>query len=434
MTRLPGPRSSHRRPVAAKPRDARGLAGWLFVLPALAFYAVFVLRPITLTFQYSLYEWNGIGASTWVGPANYGKVFTDPDLYDSLINAFKLIVFFSVIPVVLGLVIAATIRRIAESRLALVARTVLFLPQVIPLVAAGIAWSWLLASTGVINQLIELIGLGGVTRAWLGDFATALPAVGMIGAWVLLGLCTLLLLAGMSKIDPVLYEAARLDGAGAWREFVSITVPSLRQEIAVCVTVTVIAALASFDIIYIATQGGPGNTTMVPSLQIFYLAFAEREVGTASALAVVLMVLVAEGVNHELERPHVIVHDSRYYLFFSTQRHSFHPPGSAPTGLYGFPAPRLTGPYEPLNGSGLVLQNPSHEPDQAYAWLVLPNLQVISFANYRSHPGGDPRHAGAAQARAGFGGTVAPVLELTLDGLTTSAGPITTDLPAAARS
>ncbi|MEW1843555.1 sugar ABC transporter permease [Nonomuraea angiospora] len=292
VTRPAGARSSHRRPAAARLRGARGLVGWLFVAPALAFYAVFVLRPIALTFQYSLYEWDGIGPSTWVGLANFGKVFTDPDLYDSLINAVKLIVFFSAIPVLLGLAIAATIRRIAESRLALVARTVLFLPQVIPLVAAGIAWSWLLASTGVINQLLSLVGLGGVTRAWLGDFSTALPAVGMIGAWVLLGLCTLLLLAGMSKIDPALYEAARLDGAGPWREFVSITVPSLRQEIAVCVTVTVIAALASFDIIYISTQGGPGNTTMVPGLQIYYLAFSEREVGMASALALVLMVLV----------------------------------------------------------------------------------------------------------------------------------------------
>ncbi|MEV6034827.1 sugar ABC transporter permease [Nonomuraea sp. NPDC052116] len=292
VTRPAGARATHRRPVAARLRDARGLVGWLFVAPAFAFYAVFVLRPIALTFQYSLYEWDGIGPSTWVGLANFGKVFTDPDLYDSLINAVKLIVFFSAIPVLLGLAIAATIRRIAQSRLALVARTVLFLPQVIPLVAAGIAWSWLLASTGVINQLLSLVGLGGITRAWLGDFSTALPAVGMIGAWVLLGLCTLLLLAGMSKIDPALYEAARLDGAGPWREFVSITVPSLRQEIAVCVTVTVIAALASFDIIYISTQGGPGNTTMVPGLQIYYLAFSEREVGMASALALVLMVLV----------------------------------------------------------------------------------------------------------------------------------------------
>ncbi|MFC6083983.1 carbohydrate ABC transporter permease [Sphaerisporangium aureirubrum] len=281
-----------RNPLRRGGFRGRSWIGWLFVLPALAFYAVFVLRPIALTLQYSLYTWDGIGPSAWAGLGNYLKVFTDPDLFDSILNAVKLIVFFSAIPVLLGLAIASTIRRIATSRLALVARTVIFLPQVIPLVAAGIAWSWLLSSTGLVNQLLSLIGLGDVTRAWLGDFSTALPAVGVIGAWVLLGLCTLLLLAGMSKIDPALYEAARLDGAGPWREFVSITVPSLRQEIGVCVTVTVIAALASFDIIYISTQGGPGNTTMVPGLEIYYLAFSERQVGTASALAVVLMVLV----------------------------------------------------------------------------------------------------------------------------------------------
>ncbi|GAB3883294.1 hypothetical protein GCM10027612_15170 [Microbispora bryophytorum subsp. camponoti] len=168
----------------------------------------------------------------------------------------------------------------------------LFLPQVIPLVAAGIAWSWLLSSTGLVNQLLGYVGLDGVARAWLGDFSTALPAVGVIGAWVLLGLCTILLLSGMSKIDPALYEAARMDGANSLREFISITVPSLRQEIGVCVTLTVIAALASFDIVYVSTQGGPGNATMVPGLEIYYLAFSERQVGMASALAVVLMLLV----------------------------------------------------------------------------------------------------------------------------------------------
>ncbi|GAA3828782.1 sugar ABC transporter permease [Sphaerisporangium flaviroseum] len=292
----PGPTATTtttaRSPLGRGGLRTPGRIGWLFVLPALGFYAVFVLRPIALTFQYSMYTWDGIGPSTWAGFGNYLKVFTDPDLFDSILNAVKLIVFFSAIPVVMGLAIASTIRRIAASRLALVARTVIFLPQVIPLVAAGIAWSWLLSSTGLVNQLLTYLGLGGVTRAWLGDFATALPAVGVIGAWVLLGLCTLLLLAGMSKIDPALYEAARLDGAGPLREFVSITLPSLRQEIAVCVTVTVIAALASFDIVYISTQGGPGNATMVPGLEIYYLAFSERQVGVASALAVVLMALV----------------------------------------------------------------------------------------------------------------------------------------------
>jgi raffinose/stachyose/melibiose transport system permease protein len=297
----PGPGGARTGPVAgpkggsrARPAGlhSRRWVGWLFVAPALTFYAVFVLWPICLTVEYSLYRWDGIGPSTWVGLANYRKVFTDHDLFGTILNAFKLILFFSAIPVLLGLVTAATIRRIATSRLAAVARIVVFLPQVIPLVAAGIIWSSLLSSNGLVNQLLSHLGLGTVSRAWLGDFSTALPAVGVIGAWVLLGLCTLLLLAGMSRIDPALYEAARIDGAGPLREFVSITVASLRQEIGVCVTVTVIAALASFDIIYISTQGGPGNSTMVPGLEIYYQAFSDRQVGVASALAVVLMALV----------------------------------------------------------------------------------------------------------------------------------------------
>ena len=130
--------------------------------------------------------------------------------------------------------------------------------------------------------------------------------------------------------------------------------------------------------------------------------------------------LVADGINHELERPHVVVHQARYYLFLVTQRHTFHPPGSAPTGLYGFVAPTLTGPYVALNGSGLVIQNPSSEPDQAYAWWVLPDLRVMSFVNYRSAQGTDMKHAAAGEARARFGGTIAPVLQLALDGATTS--------------
>lgn len=115
--------------------------------------------------------------------------------------------------------------------------------------------------------------------------------------------------------------------------------------------------------------------------------------------------VVADGVNHELERPHIVVHQSRYYLFFCTSRHVFHPDDSALTGLYGFVAPALTGPYEPLNGSGLVIQNPPAQPDQAYAWLVLPNLRVESFVNYRTGP---------ETPRARFGGTAAPTLDLVL--------------------
>lgn len=281
-------RARRRRAV----RITRNFTAYGLVLPAAAFYVFFVLRPIVLSAQYSFYDWNGIGQATWSGIDNYVEVFTNPKLIGAILNAFELIIYFSVIPVAIALLAANVIRAVAASRLAGVARTILFLPQVIPLVAAGIMWSWQLSSDGVVNQLFRLIGLDAVTRAWLGDFNTALPAVGVIGAWVQVGLCLVLILAGMTKVDPALYEAARIDGAGPIREFFSITLPGVRQEIAVCVTVTVISALASFDIIYISTQGGPGDSTLVPGLQIFYLAFYQREIGTASAFAIVLMALV----------------------------------------------------------------------------------------------------------------------------------------------
>jgi len=266
--------------------------GWLFVLPALLMYGMFVLIPLLLTILYSFFRWNGVGPATWVGLKNYATILQVPDLLGTIVNAFWLVVWFSFIPVGLGLIVASVIHRVASGRFGTVARTVLFLPQVIPLVAAGIIWGWLLSLPGLVNQILNAIGLGGITRAWLGDFDWALPSVGIIGIWVLLGFCTVLLLTGMTKVDPALYESARIDGASWFREFISVTVPLLRYEIGVCLTVTVIAALAAFDIVYVSTAGGPGNSTAVPGIQIYILAFTQRAVGLASALAVMLMILV----------------------------------------------------------------------------------------------------------------------------------------------
>jgi raffinose/stachyose/melibiose transport system permease protein len=281
-----------RRPLLSKRVRREAIVGWLFVLPALLMYAVFVLLPLVLTIVYSLYRWNGVSAMKWVGLNNYLTVLEVPDLLGTIVNAFWLVVWFSLIPVGLGLIVASIIHRVATGKFGSVARTVLFLPQVIPLVAAGIIWGWLLALPGLVNQLFKAIGLSQATRAWLGDFTWALPAVGLIGIWVLLGFCIVLLGTGMSKVDPALYESARIDGASWFREFISVTVPLLRYEIGVCLTVTVIAALAAFDIVYVSTGGGPGNATAVPGIQIYILAFTQRSIGLASALAVMLMLLV----------------------------------------------------------------------------------------------------------------------------------------------
>jgi len=281
------------RRAAATAAARRGtLIGWLFALPAIAVYSAFVIYPLIMGIQYSLYRWNGVGTSEWVGFANYLRVFTDPTLLGSIRNAFVLIAFFTIIPVSAGLVLATLIRTMRPGFMSSASQTILFLPQIIPLAAAGIAWSWMYAQTGAINQILEAIGLGFITRAWLGDFDTALPAVGLIGSWVLTGLCTVLFLTGIGKIDQSLYEAVRLDGASWWREFITITIPGLRQEIAVLVTITIIAALSSFDIIYTTTLGGPGRATLVPGISIFRIGFTQSEVGLASAFGIVLMVLV----------------------------------------------------------------------------------------------------------------------------------------------
>lgn len=294
MTSDNRPASLATRRWISLPREIHreAIIGWLFALPALLMYAVFVILPFVLSIRYSFYRWNGIGPMTWVGLHNYETIMEVPDLLGTISNAFHLVVYFSFVPVTLGLAVASIMHRVASGRLGSVARTVLFLPQVIPLVAAGIIWGWLLALPGLINQILKAVGLGAVTRAWLGDFDWALPAVGFIGIWVLLGFCTVLLWTGMTRLDPALYESARIDGASWFTEFVKITVPLLRHEIGVCLTVTVIAALAAFDIVYVSTAGGPGNSTAVPGIQIYILAFTQQRIGLASALAVMLMVLV----------------------------------------------------------------------------------------------------------------------------------------------
>ena len=281
------------RRVAARAAARRGtLVGWLFALPALIAYVAFVIYPLLSGIQFSFYKWNGVGPSEWVGFANYLRVFTDPTLLGSIRNAFILIAFFTIIPVAAGLMLATLIRTMRPGVFSSVSQTILFLPQIIPLAAAGIAWSWMYAQTGAVNQILNAIGLGFLARPWLGDFQTALPAVGLIGSWVLTGLCTVLFLTGIGKIDQSLYEAVRLDGASWWREFITVTIPGLRQEITVLVTITIIAALSSFDIIYTTTLGGPGRATLVPGISIYRIGFTQSEVGLASAFGIVLMVLV----------------------------------------------------------------------------------------------------------------------------------------------
>ncbi|WP_214321133.1 carbohydrate ABC transporter permease [Nonomuraea sediminis] len=272
------------------PGEPRRVA-YLFILPAFAIYAAFLLYPIGRAVQLSLYNWDGLSLGTWAGLDNYVAIVADEGLRAAFGHALVLIGFYAVAPVAIGLMLAAILNH-AKVRGMGFFRTVVFLPQVVAMVVVAVAWRKVYAPDGTLNGLLSALGLDSLTRGWLGDYTFALPAVGVVGTWFETGLVTVLLLAGMSRIPPTLYEAARLDGANATREFFSITLPSVRGEIAVALTLTVIAALRTFDLVYITTKGGPGNSTSVPSYEVYHRAFGLGQVGSAAAIGVTLTVII----------------------------------------------------------------------------------------------------------------------------------------------
>jgi raffinose/stachyose/melibiose transport system permease protein len=265
---------------------------YFYILPAFVLFAVFLGVPAVQTAQYSLFKWNGLGPSTWVGLQNYAELFTDSVLRSSFLHAGVLIFFYAVIPLVVALFLTAIISRGANLRGMSLFRTLLFLPQVVASVVVATIWVAIYSPDGLINQLLRLVGLGSLTRAWLGDFDTALPAVGIVGSWLGIGLCLVLFLSGVANIQPELFEAARIDGAGPVGEFFSITLPALRGQIAVALTLTVVAALKTFDLVYITTRGGPGTSTTLPAFEAYNRAFNTGKVGSAAAVAVVLTALI----------------------------------------------------------------------------------------------------------------------------------------------
>lgn len=273
---------------------------YLYVLPAFLVYALFLLYPLIRAGQFSLYDWPGFGPSEFVGLGNYVDLLGDRRFRDAVGHALTLIVFYSILPLVVGLVLAAILRRGRVRGLGFF-RVVIFMPQVIALVVVAVAWHQIYSPTGLLNDVLRALGLGELARGWLGDPNLALPAVGMIGFWLSTGLVMLLLLAGMGRIPNDLYEAARLDGAGPVREFFAISLPSVKAEITTALVLTIIAALKTFDLVYVTTSGGPGTATTVPSYEVYNRAFNLKEVGSASAVAIVLTMLVF-GINVVISR------------------------------------------------------------------------------------------------------------------------------------
>jgi raffinose/stachyose/melibiose transport system permease protein len=294
-----------RRRAERLPGEARRI-GYLYIAPAFLLYAAFNLVPLVQGVNVSFYDWDGITPGTFVGLQNYTEFFSDPAIRSGYVHVLELMVFYAFLPIVLGLLLAAVLSRIRIRGLTFF-RLLLFLPLVITDVVTAVSWTWVYDPQGPLNTLLRAVGLGRLipSQGWLGDFNTALPAVGVFGLWGGFGFALILFIAGVAKIPASLYEAARVDGANAVREFFAVTLPGLRYELQVVLVLSVIGTLDTFDEIFVLTNGGPGTATTVPAYLVWRRGFQSGEVGSAAALGLTLMLIifaVTFTINRLMER------------------------------------------------------------------------------------------------------------------------------------
>jgi len=280
------------------------LAAYLFLLPDVLGLVVFLGVPMILALSMGFFDVSGFGTYTFVGLANYQRMFADPLFLGSLQTTAKYVVVLVPGLYVSGLGLALLVKR----PLPLIAlfRGLLFLPNVVSLVVVGLVWQFLLVDRiGVVNVLLGKIGLGW--RSWLGDPDYALWTLLLVTIWFLMGFYMLIFLAGLQEIPREFYDAARIDGAGPWRSFKDITLPLLKPTSFFVLLVSLVAAVAGaqgFDLVYVMTNGGPANATNLTTFYIFQQAFQYSNFGYAAAMAsfLVLVLLLLTGVLFVLTR------------------------------------------------------------------------------------------------------------------------------------
>lgn len=283
------------RPSAAEARrywlQARRsqLTPYLFIAPNMALFSVFVFFPLLYAFYISLREWSLIDTPRYIGLENYARLAHDALFWQSLSNTAVYSIATVPMSLAIGLVLAIALNRDLLGRTLL--RSVFFLPVVISNVATAVIAAWLFNDNyGVINTLLQHVGIGPV--AWLSSPRWALFSLIVTSLWVRVGFCMVVYLAALQSISPTYYDAAQMDGASRWQQFRFVTWPLLRPATFLLLILGVIHSFQVFDLIYVMTGGGPGFSTTMIVQYIYQAAFVSAEMGYASAMGMVLFVMI----------------------------------------------------------------------------------------------------------------------------------------------
>lgn len=262
-----------------------GLTALIFILPAVLGTLIFIVIPVIFSFSLSFVDWDLLSPMKFVGLPNFKDVLTDSTFVQVLINTFVFAIASSVFAVIIPLVLACILN--TKIRGSNFYKTAYFLPFITPMIVIAIVWQWVFdPNIGLLNQILH------THIKWLYDVRFAMPALIAVSVWKLIGYNMIIFLSGLSTINQEVLEAAKIDGANSWQMFKNVTVPLLSPTIFFVIVITSISSFQVFDLIYVMTQGGPDNSTMVLVYSIYKYAFEYFDVGKASAIAYILFAII----------------------------------------------------------------------------------------------------------------------------------------------
>ena len=262
-----------------------GLTALIFILPAVLGTLIFIVIPVFFSFSLSFVDWDLLSPMKFVGLSNFKDVLTDSTFVQVLINTFVFAIASSVFAVIIPLVLSCILN--TKIRGSNFYKTAYFLPFITPMIVIAIVWQWVFdPNIGLLNQILH------THIKWLYDVRFAMPALITVSVWKLIGYNMIIFLSGLSTINQEVLEAAKIDGANSWQVFKNVTVPLLSPTIFFVIVITSISSFQVFDLIYVMTQGGPDNSTMVLVYSIYKYAFEYFDVGKASAIAYILFAII----------------------------------------------------------------------------------------------------------------------------------------------
>ena len=273
-------------------RRRRRLTAWLFMVPLLVINVLVILGPSVATIYYSLTDWAGIGPAEFVGLQNYRDLLADGDFWMAMWHNVIWTVLFLTVPIFMGLLGAFLLSQI--KRFQKFFRIVYFVPYIVASVVNAALWQNILDPTRGIGSALASIGipfLDGV--AFFGSESLALPSVAFVNIWAWWGFVLLLFLTALQSVDHELYEAARMDGAGRWQQFLNVTLPGIRPTFVFVVLLSIINSLLVFDYVYIITRGGPAGASEVVGTLMWKEAFERFEAGYAAAMGLTMTMVSA---------------------------------------------------------------------------------------------------------------------------------------------